>query len=83
MLKIYLVSVVIWLIILITTSKFTGEIIRNKDIDYTKYINNKSKTKLNFLLVSFIPIIRLAVWGVMIYLIGADEKSLDKLLNNK
>lgn len=79
MLKIYLVSVIIWIIILTATSKFAGEIIKNKDIDYKKYIKEKSDANLNYILVSFIPVIRLIVWGVMIYLIGADEKSLDKL----
>ena len=80
MLKMYLISVIIWLIILTATSKFAGEIIKNKDIDYKKYIKNRKPTiKINFTLISFIPVIRLIEWVVMIYLIFADEKSLDKL----
>ena len=83
MLKIYLGSVIIWSIILIATNMFVKEIVKDKNIDYKKYIKNKNiKGKLSFIvIISFIPVIRLVVWGVMIWLIGADEQHLDKILN--
>jgi hypothetical protein len=82
MLKMYLISVIIWLIVLNATDKFAKEIIKNKDIDYKKYTKGKSKTNISYTSISFIPIIRLIYWLIMIYVIGADEKSLDRLFNN-
>lgn len=81
MLKIYLVSVIIYFIIFIATSKFAKEMIKNrKDIDYKEYIKNKEiKGKLSFTVVSFIPIMRLVTWGVMIFIIFARKEDLDKL----
>lgn len=83
MLKIYLVSVIIWLIILIATDKFVGGIIKNKKINYKKYTKGKGKANISYMVVSFIPVVRAFVWGVMIYLAGADEKNLDKLFEDK
>ena len=82
MLKIYLVSAIIWLIILIATDKFGKAIIKNKDIDYSKYIKN-GKSKVSYFVIAFIPVIRLIVWGTMLFLVVADEEMLDKLFKDK
>lgn len=79
MLKIYLMSAIIWLIILIATDKFAKEIIKNKKIDYKKYVKDKTKTKISYIVISFIPVIRLIVWCSIIYLTIADEEALDRL----
>lgn len=83
MLKIYLASVIIWLIILIATDKFVRGIIKNNKINYKKYTKVEGKVKISYIVVSFIPVVRAFIWGVMIYLAGADEKSLDKLFEDK
>lgn len=72
MLHFYLVTVIIWFIILIATTKMAKPIMRNKGIDYSKYFKNKSKTKISLLTISFIPIIRLTVWFMILILIGAN-----------
>lgn len=84
MLHFYLVTVIIWFIILIATTKMAKPIMKNKGIDYSKYFKNKSKTKISLFTVSFIPIIRLITWGMILVLIGADEKQMDQwFLKNK
>lgn len=84
MLHFYLVTVIIWLIILIATTRMAKPIMRNKGIDYSKYFKNKSKTKISLLTISFIPIIRLTVWFMILILIGANEKQMDEwFLKNK
>lgn len=84
MLHFYLVTVIIWFIILIATTKMAKPIMRNKGIDYSKYFKNKSKTKISLLTISFIPIIRLTVWFMILILIGANEKQMDEwFLKNK
>lgn len=84
MLETYLASVVIWFIILHLTSKFCKEMIKNKDIDYKEYIKNKQpKGKLSFIVISFIPIIRLLVWGSMVFLAFASKEALDHLFNKE
>ena len=84
MLHFYLVTVIIWFIILIVTSKIAKQIMKNKRIDYSKYFKNKSKTKISFFTISFIPIIRFTVWFMILILIGADEKQMDEwFLKNK
>lgn len=84
MLHFYLVTVIIWFIILIATSKIAKPIMKNKGIDYSKYFKNKSKTKISFFTISFIPIIRLITWFMILIFIGADEKQMDELfLKNK
>lgn len=84
MLHFYLVTVIIWFIILIATTKMAKPIMRNKGIDYSKYFKNKSKTKISLFTISFIPIIRLTVWFMILILIGADEKQMDEwFLKNK
>ena len=40
MLHFYLVTVIIWFIILIATSKMAKPIMKNKGIDYSKYFKN-------------------------------------------
>lgn len=84
MLHFYLVTVIIWFIILIATTKMAKPIMRNKGIDYSKYFKNKSKTKISLFTISFIPIIRLTVWFMILILIGANEKQMDEwFLKNK
>lgn len=84
MIKIYISSVVIWLVILNMTFVFGKEMIKNKDIDYKVYIKDKEiKGKLSFTIISFIPIIRLIVWCVMIFVIFASQDTLDKLLKKE
>ena len=84
MLHFYLVTVITWFIILIATTKMAKPIMRNKGIDYSKYFKNKSKTKISLLTISFIPIIRLTVWFMILILIGANEKQMDEwFLKNK
>lgn len=84
MLHFYLVTVIIWFIILTATAKIAKPIMKNKGIDYGKYFKNKSKTKISLFTISFIPIIRLVIWFMIIILIGADEKKMDELfLKNK
>lgn len=84
MLHFYLVTVIIWFIILIATTKMAKPIMKNKGIDYNKYFKNKSKTKISLFTISFIPIIRLTVWFMILILIGADEKQMDEwVLKNK
>ncbi len=70
--------------ILKTTEIFSKNMIKNKNIDYKKYIKDKKTNgKLSFIVVAFIPIIRLVVWGVIIFLIFAREKDLDILFTYK
>lgn len=84
MLHFYLVTVIIWFIILIATTKMAKPIMKNKGIDYSKYFKNKSKTKISLFTISFIPIIRLTVWFMILILIGANEKQMDEwFLKNK
>ena len=84
MLHFYLVTVIIWFIILIATTKMAKPIMRNKGIDYSKYFKNKSKTKISLFTISFIPIIRLITWFMILVLIGANEKQMDEwFLKNK
>ena len=84
MLHFYLVTVIIWFIILTATNKITKPIMKNKGIDYSKYFKNKSKTKISLFTISFIPIIRLTVWFMTLVLIGANEKQMDEwFLKNK
>ena len=78
MLHFYLVTVIIWFIILIATTKMAKPIMKNKGIDYSKYFKNKSKTKISLFTISFIPIIRLIAWFMILVLIGADEKQMDE-----
>lgn len=80
MLKLYLISVIIWLVILLAANKITVQICKTKNINYKKYVKNKT-TKINYFVVSLIPIFRVFVWGVLIWLIAADETQLDKLFN--
>lgn len=84
MIKIYISSVVIWLVILNMTFVFGKEMMKNKDIDYKVYIKDKEiKGKLSFTIISFIPIIRLIFWCVMIFVVFASQDTLDKLLKKE
>lgn len=83
MLKLYLISVIIWLIILLATNYITQIVCKGNNIDYSKYTKKTKGEKINLILVSLIPAFRLLYWGTMIFLMGADEEQLDKLFNKK
>ena len=83
MLKMYLISVIIWIVVLSATNHLMKVICRDKDIDYSKYIKNKKKTRISFIIVALIPILRLLFFGTMIFMIGADEEQLDKIFNTE
>ncbi len=82
MLKIYLMSVIIWSIILIATSHVTKTFCKAKDIDYSKY-KKETTIKMNLIIVALIPLFRLFVFGTFIFLMGANEEKLDKLFDKE
>lgn len=84
MLTIYLMSVIIWIMVLKATESFGNGIMKNRtDVNYENYIKGTTiKAKMNFIVISFIPIIRLIVWGLLIFVAFASKEDLDKLLKN-
>ena len=83
MLKIYLSSVIIYTILLTTTEKVAKAFIKGRDVDYKKYIKGKSKIKINYITIAFIPILRFLMFVIMLFLAFADEKMLDKIFEDK
>ena len=82
MLKIYLASAIIYLIIFKAMESVGKFIIKNrKDINYKDYLSGNVKGNLSTVAVSFIPLIRTTFLLVMIYVIFADKESLDKLFD--
>lgn len=80
MLKIYLASVIIYLIIFKALESVAKFIMNNrKDINYKDYLSGNVKGEISMLAVSFIPLIRTMFLLIMIYVIFADKESLDKL----
>lgn len=83
MLKIYFSSVIIYIILLSATEKIAKEFIKNKEIDYKKYTKEKSKTKISYITIAFIPILRFLIFIMMLFLAFADEKMLNKIFKDK
>lgn len=82
MFKIYLASVIIYLIIFKAMESVGKFIIKNrKDINYKDYLSGNVKGEISMLAVSFIPLIRTMFLLIMIYVIFADKESLDKLFD--
>ena len=83
MLKIYLSSVIIYAILLITTDKIAKAFIKNRNVDYKKYTKEKSKIKISYITIAFIPILRFLMFVMMLFLAFADEKMLNKIFKDK
>lgn len=83
MLKIYLSSVIIYAILLITTDKVAKAFIKGRKVDYKKYTKGKLKIKISYITVAFIPILRFLMFIMMLFLAFADEKMLDKIFKDK
>ena len=83
MLKTYLMSVIMWWMILTATGTFANRSRKSRNIDFKKYLKNRKPIKVSYLLMACIPIIRLIAFGIEIFLAGADEKQLDILFNKE
>jgi len=83
MLKIYLSSVIIYAILLIATNKVAEAFIKSRNVDYKKYTKGKSKIKISYITIAFIPILRFLMFAMMLFLTFADEKMLDKIFEEK
>lgn len=80
MLKMYLVSVIIYLIIFKATESVAKFIMNNrKDINYKEYLSGDVKGKISMVAVSLIPLLRTLFLVIMLYVMFADKESLDKL----
>lgn len=82
MLKIYLSSVIIYIILLITTEKVAKAFIKGRNVELKKYIKG-DKIKISYITIAFIPILRFLMFVMMLFLAFADEKMLDRIFEDK
>ena len=78
MLDFYIKSVIVYLIIYWALKKISKTIMLNRnDVDYKEYATNG---KGMYYIFCFIPILRLLVIGVALFITFAPKETLDKLL---
>lgn len=79
MLSFYIKSTIIYLIIYWALSKILKNSIKNRtDINYNDY--KKGQSKGMYYIFCFIPIIRIIIIGVILFISFGSKESLDKLM---
>lgn len=82
MLGYYIQSTIVFLIIYFAAKKVGGIMLHNRtDINYKDYV--KGEQKEMWYTFCFIPILRVIVLLITVWLIGASKESLDKLFDKK
>lgn len=81
MLGLYIKSVIVYLIIFWALKKISKTIIFNReDVNYSNY---KRNVKGMYYIFCFIPILRLLVVGIVVFITFAKKETLDKLFDKK
>jgi hypothetical protein len=82
MLKIYLTTVVIWMIILWATAKITAPVIKEKNWIKSDTSTKRGKCSIVFTLAA-VPVIRLLVWVFLFVMCVYTHEELEELINKR
>jgi hypothetical protein len=82
MLKFYLTTVVIWMIIIYATAKFCGSTIKEKG--WIKNVPSTKKSRLpNLFTLAAVPLLRLLVWIFLFVMCIYTREEFEEWINEK
>lgn len=83
MLNLYIKSVIVYLIIFWALSKILKNSLKNrKDVNYNDYVKNYNCNGLYYI-YCFIPVIRVLIIGLILFISYGPKETLDKLFKQK